>query len=53
MRRVVNAIFYVDKTGCQWEMLPREYPNYNRVYYHFERWSREGAWEQINTALRE
>ncbi len=53
MRRVVNAIFYVDKTGCQWEMLPSEYPNYNSVYYHFERWSREGAWESINTALRE
>ena len=53
MRQVVNAIFYVDKTGCQWELLPREYPNHNSVYYHFARWSREGVWEKINTALRE
>lgn len=53
MRRVVNAIFYIDKTGCQWEMLPKEYPNHNSVYHHFARWSREGVWERMNTALRE
>src|SRR5258708_27650546 len=34
-------------------MLPKEYPNHNSVYHHFRRWSREGAWEAINTALRE
>lgn len=53
MRRVVNAIFYIDKTGGQWELLPKEYPNHNSVYHHFARWSREGVWETINTALRE
>jgi putative transposase len=53
MRRVVNAIFYIDKAGCQWAMLPHEYPHYQSVYHHFRRWSREGAWEAINTALRE
>ena len=30
-RRVVKAIFYIDKTGCQWAMLPKEYPNHNSV----------------------
>jgi len=49
----VDAMFYVDKTGCQWEMLPKDYPNHNSVYYHFARWSDEGRWEQMNTALRE
>lgn len=53
MRRVVNAILYLLVTGCQWAMLPKEYPNYNSVYYHFRKWSGEGAWEQINTVLRE
>jgi putative transposase len=53
MRKVVNAIFYVDKTGCQWELLPKDYPNHNSVYYYFARWSDEGVWEQINTVLRE
>ncbi len=53
MRRVVDAIFYIDKTGCQWDLLPKEYPNHNSVYHHFARWSEEGVWEKINTALRE
>jgi putative transposase len=52
-RRVVNAIFYIDKTGCQWAMLPKEYPNHNSVYHHCRRWSEAGAWEAINTTLRE
>ena len=45
MRRVVNAISYINKTGCQWAMLPHEQPNYQSVYHHFQRWSRERAWE--------
>jgi putative transposase len=53
MRRVVNAMLYVAKTGCQWHMLPRDYPNPNSVYHHFQKWGREGAWERMNTALRE
>ncbi len=53
MRRVVNAIFYLLKTGCQWDMLPKEYPNHNSVYYYFARWSAEGVWETLNTVLRE
>ena len=53
MRHVVNAILYLLVTGCQWAMLPKEYPNHNSVYYHFRRWSWEGVWENINPVLRE
>ncbi len=38
MRQVVNGIFYVVRTGCQWENLPSDYPNYNSVYYHYRKW---------------
>ncbi len=31
-RRVINAIFYVVRTGCQWRMLPKDFPNWNTVY---------------------
>lgn len=56
-RRVVDAIFYVAATGCQWRALPPTYPNWNTVHrYHLE-WSREGTWEKIAarlaTAVRE
>jgi putative transposase len=53
MRRVVNAIFYVTRTGCQWEDLPKEYPNHNSVYYHYRKWCWDGTWQRLNTALRQ
>lgn len=52
MRQVVNAIFYVVRTGCQWANLPKEYPNYNSVYYHYRKWCVDSTWRRINTALR-
>jgi transposase len=52
MRQVVNAILYMDRAGCQWRMLPREYPNWKTVYWYFTRWQDDGTWEQITDALR-
>jgi putative transposase len=51
-RTIVNAIFYVSKTGCQWRMLPKEtYPPWPTVYYHFRQWTRSGLWKRLNDAL--
>src|SRR5918997_4463447 len=52
MRWVVNAIVYIDRTGCQWRMLPRGYPNWKTVYWYFSRWQDDGTWERITDALR-
>jgi len=52
LRQVLNAIWYVARTGCQWRALPKEYPKWSSVYYHFRQWCRNGVWQQINTALR-
>jgi transposase len=50
-RRVVDAIFHVAATGCQWRALPDCYPNWNTVHrYHLE-WSRNGTWERIAARL--
>ena len=50
-RRVVDAIFYVTATGCQWRALPNSYPNWNTVHrYHLE-WSRDGTWERVAERL--
>ena len=51
-REVLNAIFYVLRTGCQWRYLPQSYPNWKTVYSCFRRWSRSGAWDEIVSALR-
>lgn len=53
MRQVVNAIFYLLRTGCSWEMLPHDFPPYSTVYYYFRRWQKRGVWEQINQVLRD
>jgi len=53
LRAVSNAILYVLRTGCQWRYLPKDYPNYNSVYYHYHKWCWDGTWEAVNTALRE
>ena len=51
-REVVNAIFYVLRTGCQWRYLPEGFPNWNTVYWYFARWTEDGTWERVNDHLR-
>jgi putative transposase len=52
-RRVINAILYVVRTGCQWRMLPHDFPNWSTVYGIFWRWRNDGTWQRIHDALRE
>jgi putative transposase len=53
IREIANAIFYLDKTGCQWEMLPHDFPDYRHVNYYFLEWTRSGIWDQVLDRLRE
>jgi transposase len=52
-REIVNAIFYVLRSGCQWRMLPHDFPPWKTVYDDFRRWSHDGVWESVNHVLRE
>jgi putative transposase len=52
-RRVIEAVLYVVRSGCQWRMLPRDFPNWSTVYGIFRRWRLAGLWQQIHDALRE
>jgi transposase len=53
MREVINAILYLDRTGCQWRALPRDFPPWPTVWTYFRTWRNDGTWERIHTALRE
>ena len=53
MREVLNAIFYVNKGGIQWRMLPHEFPKWQTVYYYSNRWRKAGLWGEWNARLRE
>ena len=52
-RKMLNAIFYRNKTGCQWRMLPKEYGPWGKVYYYFAKWRKMKLFARINDALRE
>jgi putative transposase len=53
LRRVLDAVFYVLRSGCAWRFLPREFPPWRTVYYWFRKWRIEGTFERLNAALRE
>jgi putative transposase len=52
-REILDGIFYVVRSGCQWRLLPREYPPHKTVYHYFRLWRLDGTWERLHTTLRE
>lgn len=52
-RAILNAIFYVIRSGCSWRMLPSEMPPWRIVYYYFMRWREDGLWIDLHEALRD
>jgi len=53
LRRILNGVFYLLRTGCAWRYVPREYGPWSTVYHYFYSWRRAGAWEGIHRVLRE
>jgi putative transposase len=51
-RRIINAILYVARSGCQWRQLPHDLPNWNTVYGVFRQWINNGRWRRMHDALR-
>jgi len=52
-REILDAVFYVLKSGCPWRLLPRDFPPWESVYCWFRRWRIDGTWEQLNATLHE
>lgn len=52
MRAVINAIVYLTVTGCQWRMLPKDYPCWQSVYTSFQQYRDDGTWQRIHETLR-
>jgi len=53
LRRVVDALLYVVKTGCQWRQLPADFPPWLSVHQQFRGWRDSGVWERVTKTLRE
>lgn len=52
MREIVNTIFYLNRSGCQWDMLPHDLPAKSTVFNHFSQWRDDGTWQLIMDTLR-
>ena len=52
LREVVNAILYINRAGCQWDMLPHDFPNYKTVNWYYNAWRANGCWDRMLEALR-
>ena len=53
MREVLNTIFYLNRSGCQWDMLPHDLLPKSTVYDYFAKWRDDGTWQKILDALRQ
>ena len=53
LRAVLNAIFYLLRTGCQWRLLPHGFPPWGTVYHYFRSWDAAGIWVQLHRAVYE
>ena len=47
LREVLNALFYLVRSGCQWRMLPHDLPPWRIVYYYYARWREAGLWQRL------
>lgn len=52
LREVINALLYQSRTGCQWDMLPHDFPPKSTVYEYFAAWRNDGTWQRILDVLR-
>jgi putative transposase len=52
-RDILNAIFYVLRTGCQWRFLPHDFPTWKTAYHYLRAWRKDGTWQRIHARLRE
>jgi transposase len=53
LHEILNAVFYLLKSGCQWRLLPQDFPRWPTVYWYFRKWRMDGTFERINRSIRE
>jgi transposase len=52
-REIVNAILYLDRAGCAWRLLPKCFPPWETVYWHWARWKNDGTTDRVHDRLRD
>ena len=52
LRAVLDGLMYLTRTGCQWRLLPHDFPYWGTVRYYFDKWTQDGTLIRINDSLR-
>jgi putative transposase len=52
MRLVFNTILHINKTGCQWAMLPKDLAKRSTAFDYFNAWKKDSTWQKLMDALR-
>jgi putative transposase len=52
LREILDAIFYIVRSGCAWRLLPHDFPPWKTVHYYFRTWPKDGTWERMHATLR-
>jgi putative transposase len=52
LREILDAIFYIVRSGCAWSLLPHDFPPWKTIHHYFRTWRIEGTWERMHAALR-
>jgi len=53
LREILDAIFYIVRSGCAWRLLPHDFPPWKTVHHYLRMWRKDGTWERVHAALRE
>jgi putative transposase len=53
VRRMLNGILSLNKTGCQWRLVPKEFGPWSTIYGSFKRWRRDSVWARVMETLRQ
>src|SRR5215203_3092649 len=52
LREILDAIFYIVRSGCAWRLLPHDFPPWKTIHHYFRTWRLDGTWERMHAALR-
>src|SRR3954469_6037487 len=52
LREILDAIFYILRSGCAWRLLPHDFPPWKTIHNYFRTWRLDGTWKRVNAALR-
>lgn len=52
LRAIVNALIYKNRTGCQWRLIPADFPPMSAIRYYFDKWTADGTFVRVNDTLR-